>query len=589
MNKMRRSRRNQAKADLYKPAPLLIGNNFINHLGSGTEFRRQIDYINAAKKEYPTLMGIHNQGYNPFCALFSITTAVEISQKRKWSKEEKNNRKKFCMNNGLQSGDALERTLANYAENFPFDMTYKAAFNMAAAGKYTGGAKDPQKTYGNANDLIKGLQEDVVVCCVSCADVSSKYRLHGKKCSEGDWHAITCIAYIKLNRKPTFVFKDTNKRDKNASSIVFKAADEVFDAELELRRDIGGRDPSMFGTGAYDKVRKMVTSQNKFVITEMFIVKAKNIAMVTVEPVKKKPVEDMTDQLKKMAIDTEEEIQAARTRRGRKKLSQNRRVNKENLVPKKKKGKIMTLSKYRQSVKKEVEDMQKLLKDSAEQREKSITDSLIGRGKPEEPQRTSIKKTLQACVCVESNGSGSIVTHNNETFVLTNQHVALKIGTIKFIMWIDGKIGYAETYWVDKRRDIGKMRIIEKPIDKVISSLSIHTKNVKKGQLLVQIHNPYHWEKDRTEIMGHFPFTVETRNIFPGTKNDEFSHSSTEGSSVYFGSSGSPLIYRDPSTGILGGVVGIHKQWDPNQKKDKKYQGVLINNNRLRVLPQLKF
>lgn len=39
------------------------------------------------------------------------------------------------------------------------------------------------------------------------------------------------------------------------------------------------------------------------------------------------PVEDVTDQLKKMAIDTEEEIQKARTRRGRNKLSENRRVD----------------------------------------------------------------------------------------------------------------------------------------------------------------------------------------------------------------------------------------------------------------------
>ena len=322
LKKMRRSKRNQIQADLYKPKPLLTDNYFINHLGSGTEFRRQSDYISAARKEYPTLMGIHNQGYNPYCALFSITTAVEISQKRKWNTEEKAERKKFCMSNGLQSGDALERTLANYNKHFPFDMDYKAAFNMAAAGKYTGGATDPQKTYGNANDLIKGLQEDVVVCCVSCADVSSQYKIHGTKCSEGDWHAIACIAYIKLNGKPTFVFKDTNKRNNNVSSIVFKAADEVFDAELELRRDIGGRDPSMFGTGAYEKVRKMVTKENKFVITEMFIVKAKRIAMVTVEGKKKKPVKDMTDKLKKMAIDPK-----GRTSRGRKKLSENSRVD----------------------------------------------------------------------------------------------------------------------------------------------------------------------------------------------------------------------------------------------------------------------
>ena len=127
------------------------------------------------------------------------------------------------------------------------------------------------KTYGNANDLIKGLQKDVVVCCVSCADVSSQYRIHGKKCSEGDWHAITCIAYINLNGKPTFVFKDTNKRTKNASSIVFKAA-EVFDAELELRKILVVG--ILYVWLVYEKVRKMVTKENKFVITEMFIVKA---------------------------------------------------------------------------------------------------------------------------------------------------------------------------------------------------------------------------------------------------------------------------------------------------------------------------
>ena len=256
---------------------------------------------------------------------------------------------------------------------------------------------------------------------------------------------------------------------------------------------------------------------------------------------------------------------------------------------KKKKGKRTKLERYKDKVEVEIEEMKKLLADSAEQREKSITDSLIGRGKPEEPQRTSINRALNACVCVESNGSGSIVTHNGKTFVLTNEHVASEIGTIKFIMWIDGKIGYAQTYWVDEENDIGKMKIIENPKDKVISSLSIHTKKVTKGQLLVQIHNPYHWYNDkktgdRQEIDGHFPFTVETRNIHPGKLND-FSHSSTEDSSVFGGSSGSPLIYRD-TRGILGGVVGIHKQY---YYDTGIYEGVLINDTTLNVLPKLKF
>jgi len=266
----------------------------------------------------------------------------------------------------------------------------------------------------------------------------------------------------------------------------------------------------------------------------------------------------------------------------------NLEVVKKKKAPKKKKGKIMTLSQYKTYAKPEIKDMQKLLKQSAKRRKEQIESIILGgRRRDKGKQLASINETLQACVCVESNGSGSIVTHNGDTFVLTNQHVALERGTIKFIMWIDGKIGYAQTYWVDKENDIGKMKIIEKPADKD-ASLPIHNKKVAKGQLLVQIHNPYHWEQDRTEIMEHFPFTVETRNIFPGKKND-FSHSSTDSSSVYWGSSGSPLIYRDPSTGILGGVVGIHKQWDPNQKKDKKYQGVLISNTTLNLLPKLKF
>lgn len=275
---MRRSNRNKAAQAKYAPKPLL--KSYRNHLGPNVMFKRQSDYIKDARKYYPKLMGIHNQGNNPFCALFSITTAVEVGRKKPWNKEEKAARKAFCMDHGLQSGDALERTLKYYNKAFPNDMTYHPAFNMAAAGKYTGGRNDPQKTYGSANDLIIGLQESVVICCVSCADVESQYRIHGKgKCSEADWHAITCIAYILLNNEPTFVFKDTNRRNNNSSSIVFLKAKELVDAELLLQQRIGGR--SFAGVEEYEAIRKDITRNNKFVITEMFVVIPKHPSLKT--------------------------------------------------------------------------------------------------------------------------------------------------------------------------------------------------------------------------------------------------------------------------------------------------------------------
>jgi hypothetical protein len=273
---MRRSNRNKKAQAKYMPKPLL--KTYKNHLGPNVMFKRQSDYIKDAKKYYPKLMGIHNQGNNPFCALFSITTAVEVARKIPWDKQEKAARKAFCMDHGLQSGDALERTLKYYNKAFPNDMTYHPAFNMAAAGRYTGGRDDPQKTYGSANDLILGLQESVVLCCVSCADVESQYRIHNKgKCYEADWHAIACIAYIELNNEPTFVFKDTNRRNNNPSSIVFLKASELVDAELLLQQRINGR--PFAGVEEYEAIRKDITKSNKFVITEMFVVIPKHPAL----------------------------------------------------------------------------------------------------------------------------------------------------------------------------------------------------------------------------------------------------------------------------------------------------------------------
>ena len=180
--------------------------------------------------------------------------------------------------------------------------------------------------------------------------------------------------------------------------------------------------------------------------------------------------------------------------------------------------------------------------------------------------------------------------------VLTNEHVGESIGTLKFIMWIDGTIGVAQTTYIDKDNDIAKMKIVQVPSKKEIKSLSIHKDKVRSNQIVVQVHNPYHWGNDengyRIENDNHFPFTVETRNIKRQKESNNFFHSTRQDSSVFFGSSGSPLIYRD-SNGILGGVVGIHKQWYDNDEPDKKFrnkfEGVWINDHTLKVLPNLKF
>jgi len=268
-----------------------------------------------------------------------------------------------------------------------------------------------------------------------------------------------------------------------------------------------------------------------------------------------------------------------------------------NLEAKPVKKKLTSPSDYLKSVDVEVKEMQKLLKDSGKQREEHI-ESIILSGRRKDPiaQRQSIDNTLEACVSVESNGSGSIITHNGKTFVLTNEHVGESIGTLKFIMWIDGTIGVAQTTYIDKDNDIAKMKIVQVPSKKEIKSLSIHKDKVRSNQIVVQVHNPYHWGNDengyRIENDNHFPFTVETRNIKRQKESNNFFHSTRQDSSVFFGSSGSPLIYRD-SNGILGGVVGIHKQWYDNDEPDKKFrnkfEGVWINDQTLKVLPNLKF
>lgn len=237
---------------------------------------------------------------------------------------------------------------------------------------------------------------------------------------------------------------------------------------------------------------------------------------------------------------------------------------------------------YLESVKYEIEDMQALIEKT---RHKSIASYTVllksGRRTNKDDQVKRYEEVLKACVCVESNGSGCIVDVNGKPMVLTNFHVAGKKGTIKFIMWNDGEYGVAKTIKLDKDKDTAFMEIIQTEKSEIPR---VSLEPYKKQKELVQIHNPYHWYNDkrgfRKENQNHFPFTVEKRDI--EKKGNLFSHFATIDSSVFYGSSGSPFFSID-NKGILGGVVGIHREWD--EEKDD-FIGVMINKE---TMPMFKF
>jgi len=237
---------------------------------------------------------------------------------------------------------------------------------------------------------------------------------------------------------------------------------------------------------------------------------------------------------------------------------------------------------YLDSVNKEIKDMQALIEKTRHKSIASYTALLkSGRRTNDSQQVKRYEEVLKACVCVESNGSGCIVDVDGEPMVLTNFHVAGKKGTIKFIMWNDSEYGVAKTIKLDKDKDTAFMEIIQSEKSEIPR---VSLEPYKKQKELVQIHNPYHWYNDkrgvRRENQNHFPFTVEKRDI--EKRGNLFSHFATIDSSVFYGSSGSPFFSID-NKGILGGVVGIHREWD--EEKDD-FIGVMINKE---TMPKFKF
>lgn len=239
---------------------------------------------------------------------------------------------------------------------------------------------------------------------------------------------------------------------------------------------------------------------------------------------------------------------------------------------------------YLESVKDEIEDMQALIEKTRHKSIASYTKLLkSGRRTNISHQVKRYEEVLKACVCVESNGSGCIVRVYGKPMVLTNFHVAGKKGTMKFIMWNDGEYGVAKTIQLDEENDTALMEFVFSEKEEIPS---VYIQKYRKQSKLIQIHNPYHWYNDkrgvRKENQYHFPFTVEERDIEKRKQGDLFSHFATIDSSVFYGSSGSPLFSID-NKGILGGVVGIHREWD--EDKDD-FIGVIINDT---TIPKFKF
>lgn len=240
---------------------------------------------------------------------------------------------------------------------------------------------------------------------------------------------------------------------------------------------------------------------------------------------------------------------------------------------------------YLKTVQLELREMKDLV---IKTRSKSIA-SYVSLLKPEtrrtnrEQQIARFEEVLKACVCVESNGSGCIVEVDGNPMVLTNYHVAGERGTMKFIMWNDGTHGVAKCAKLDKKNDTAYMEIIETAKENIPR---VYLEPYKKQKSLVQIHNPYHWYNnkrgDRLENMYHFPFTCEKRMIETKKGDNTFSHHATIDSSVFYGSSGSPFFSVD-NDGILGGVIGIHREWN---EEDNDFIGVIINTN---TIPKFKF
>ena len=239
--------------------------NFTNHLGTKTLFANRTDYVKHAQETSGDLLRLHNQGRNPYCALYSIVTAVEVARKQPWTKEERKERYKFCLRNGKEQGDHLSNTLKYYKGLFQ-DMKYTNVL-------------DRDDAYGNANDLVRGLRRGVCVVSISCADVYTKFKIRSKKCDKsGDWHCIACVAFVNINGVPTFVFKDTNNHQGDSSNLAFLPAKEVVDGVFKMQ-EYG--DPLV----AISKLKKEVWKRSLTLLQEIYFITPDKVYERIVTPI----------------------------------------------------------------------------------------------------------------------------------------------------------------------------------------------------------------------------------------------------------------------------------------------------------------
>jgi hypothetical protein len=603
----RRSRRFQKKQEKYNPKPLL--KTYVNHIGVGLGFNNYKEFASGVPKD---MVRLHNQGVNPFCALYSVVTAVEIAQKRSWNKEERAARKAFCLREGKKRGDHLENTLKYYDQTFPFDMKYEKAFDSN------------KKDYANANDLIRGLQQSVCVVSLSCADVDSKYGIRNKKdCMWQDWHCITCVAFVLIKNIPTFVFKDTNNRPSNKENCVYLKAIDFTDAQLLISKEMG--DNPWGGVEASEKVRKNMSKENLLYVTEIYIIRPAmvgKIKKIIEEDTDYQAVEDIKALLKTPVVPKPKSPRPKHPRKPRRKPPMIRLKNtvdmwhdddmiwkKAKVMGKKVDGEHIMyslkigdneyeasmdevripsetsrLNAYIYNIYDAMQVFSKLIRATVDQREQQI--------KAVTRSGWFSNVNVEAMVCVESNGSGCMIetaqgpmvltcahcnmtereSHmENEEFVsMVEEHGSYKeynrfaVGRLKGIAWSDGSWGVAETVYNSEGMDIALMKIVTstKPDIKVFKVSQ--TPAVIKDPLLM-IHNPYRYDPDNnySEIDENFPFRVDYDEIIKMGENkcvnNTFgAYTHDENGKSFFGSSGSPIVNAD------GCVVAIHNSTNPD-------------------------
>lgn len=261
---MRRSRR-LSGANTKRAENQVLNLTYTNHLGTKNLFTNRTDYVKHAQETNGDLLRLHNQGMNPYCALYSIVTAMEVARKQPWTNDERKERYNFCLREGKKQGDHLSNTLRYYKDLFQ-DMKYTNVLGRDDA-------------YGNVNDLVRGLRNGVCVVSISCADVYTKFKIRSKKCDKsGDWHCIACVAFVNITGVPTFVFKDTNNHQGDSSNLAFLPAKEVVDGVLKMQ-EYG--DP-LYAIG---KLKKDVVKNSWTLLQEIYFITPNKVYERIVTPI----------------------------------------------------------------------------------------------------------------------------------------------------------------------------------------------------------------------------------------------------------------------------------------------------------------